>query len=155
MKKVLMMLSLLVVMGLSADEEWGLACSKEELSELNFGEVIVSGSSASYVSASLPDTAKVDSKNKIIKVWMLYVATPEGRSGKIEDFGQNYRNYGYTKMLKVINLKKNETEILSYTNYKCNGIVLDANDQPLGRQAIVPNSIDETAIKDLRNKLKI
>jgi hypothetical protein len=157
MKKMLVMLSALIVLSSSAlaDEDWGLACSKEEIGNLNFGNVLISSSSVASVAGSIIDTAHVDYKNKVIKTWVLYVMTPQGRQSNIDNLGTQYNNYGYTKMLKVINLKNNTSEIMSYANYNCDGSLIVSNSSRLGRDALIPGSIDDLMVKDLRKKFKI
>lgn len=150
-----MLLTLMVLSGVAMADDWGLACSEEEINHLNFGELLVSGSSSGAVAASIVNTAQVDYKNKVIKVWVLYVMTPAGRQHDIDTFGYQYNNYGYTKQLKVINLKSNTTEIMSYANYSCDGTVIVSNTGSLGRNAIIPGSIDESLVKDLRKKFKL
>jgi hypothetical protein len=159
MKKILVMMFALMMLtigsAMAADNEWGLACSEEEIGKLSFGELIVSSSGATAVAASIVNTAQVDYKNKTIKVWVLYVMTPLGRQRNIDSLGTEYNGYGYTKQLKVITLKNNSSEIMSYANYNCDGSIIVSNTQPLGRDAIVPGSIDDTLVKDLRKKFKI
>lgn len=158
MKKILVMLLALMAFTLnsaSADDDWGLVCSLEELKALNLGELLVSGSGSAAVASSLINTAQVDYKNKTIKVWVLYTMTPLGRQNNINSFGSDYNEYGYTKQLKFINLKNNNSEILAYANYNCNGTVIISNTAPLGKDAIIPGSIDDSLVKDLRKKFKI
>jgi uncharacterized protein YxeA len=157
MKKILVvLLALMALVGAAmADDDWGLSCSQEEIGRLSFGELLVSSSSAIAVAASIVNTAQVDYKNKVIKVWVLYVVTPAGRQRNIDSLGYQYNNYGYAKQLKVINLKSNTTEIVSYANYNCNGSIIVSNTAPLGIDAIVPGSIDDSLVKDLRKKFKI
>jgi hypothetical protein len=151
-----MLLALMALSGsVMADEDWGFACSKEELGNLSFGNVLFSSSSVASVSGAILDTTHVDYKNKVIKTWVLYIMTPQGRQSNIDNLGTQYNNYGYTKMLKVINLKNNTSEIMSYANYNCDGTLIMSNSSRLGRDALIPGSIDDLMVKDLRKKFKI
>jgi hypothetical protein len=58
-------------------------------------------------------------------------------------------------MLKVINLKNNTSEIMSYANYNCDGSIIVSNSSRLGKDALIPGSIDDLMVKDLRKKFKI
>jgi hypothetical protein len=68
-------------------------------------------------------TIIIDKKNKMIKVWTIFLASQLGRDNIINALGQyqDYSSYGYTKYLYIINYKNMTTQTVEDSHITCDG----------------------------------
>jgi hypothetical protein len=138
---------------LTLKEKYKLACSNEELNQIIKKSMTYSNESSQNVTLINFDTIKYDKKTKMVNVWISYISKDEGRSTYIENLGQNYSNYGYTKMFKQFDIKNKKVKILDFINYDCSGTSIDEG-RILSWDNIVPDSIDDLTLEELKSKIK-
>lgn len=133
-------------------------CSEDELSFSNDKRYFYVASSDDS-SSILADgkTITIDKKNKIIKVWTVWLATEVGRQNTIESLGkyENYDNFGYSKDLEIINYGNMKRKTDSSTYYNCNGGVIYSNHSKGEWRDIVPGSVMEGITESIVKKYKL
>lgn len=133
-------------------------CSEDELSFSNDKRYFYV-SSGGYSSSILADgkTITIDKKNKIIKVWTVWLATENGRQDYIESLGKydNYDNFGYRKNLTIINYGNMKNKTDSLTDYNCNGGVIYSNNSKGEWDDIVPGSVMEGITESIVKKYNL
>jgi hypothetical protein len=143
MKKLILALAstlFLTTLALAANN----ACTDHELSWTKSKQFTYLGSSP--LASVFIDTKniKIDKKNKIIEVWVIYAQSKLRVSQSIEEFGDKYRNYGYMKALMRFNYSKNIANAKDYINLNCNGSTIDEGITKSNEwDDIAPNSMND------------
>jgi hypothetical protein len=99
---------------------------------------------------------KIDRRNKTVKVLSIMIASVSGREDMIKSlskYGLNYNNFGYTKSLSIFNYQKMENQLVTRTEYNCDGTIATPFEKGNKKwEAIMPGSYDEEALQTIIKK---
>lgn len=154
-KLILSLLTLSLISTVSFAEP---VCANYELSWIHDSRYISTGSNVTSESIIIDnETLKIDKKNKTIQVWAIFVSNEEGKSQRLEQWGDKYVQYGYSKYLYLINYSKKLLMIKSISEYSCNGGTLTNANNPnkADWNDIVPDSSNEAILKTIMKKYNL
>lgn len=128
MKKPLLLLTFFLLMqnllfATSVESNPKPVCSESELSSV-IGTRFVNLAMHSLLSSAVfydTQTIKVDSKNKIIEVWVLYILSKEGQQSYLTHDGQ--KDIGYAKNFLIIDYAQMRIKLKAFHNFTCRGDV--------------------------------
>lgn len=130
-----LVLVVLLGLGLFAEDDWGLVCTKEQVTEIVplHMEIIDKNDNAS--SAYDIDTLKIDHKNKTFTVWTLFVSAQGGKFDRVA---------GYARVMKKINYSTKRYQNVSLATYNCNGSVIWSSNPREKAEVgeLIPGSVD-------------
>lgn len=99
---------------------------------------------------------KIDKKNKIIEVWVIFVQSKVFVSQAIKEYGNKYATYGYMKALNRFNYSQNTVNSKDFTNYNCNGsIIPEGITRKSDWREIRPASMDEAVMNSVITLYKL
>ena len=101
------------------------------------------------------NTIKIDKANKTIFVWIVWIASSNSRNENIRELGNKYTNYGYRKVLYLIDYKNNRTQFLETVDYSCNNDVIASVPGLRRWQSSAPDSIIEGVTNFLVSKYNL
>lgn len=154
MKKLFIFFALFTLPLFLTAEDWPFVCEKSELPQFGKSDIAggFSNSTAFIIHAG---TAKIDRKNKTIKVWETHISDSAGRDRNVNDFGGSYENYGYTKSLAVYDLQNDRVKYITSTYYECGGSVIESFTPAKSSWSdIIPGSLGDGNLRALKQKFK-
>lgn len=143
----------------SPANDWPFVCDKSDISWVDAGRYFKVSANVTMFPVIGADskTIQIDRKNKTIKVWSIWLASKQKRQDKIQDMGKfaDYKNYGYTKSLDIINYAKMKFKTVSDTQYNCDGSTIDSYRDDKIWNDIVPDSVMENMTQRIMQKYKL
>ncbi|MDP2077343.1 MAG: hypothetical protein Q8J85_04805 [Sulfuricurvum sp.] len=128
MNKIILGLLLICISLVASDNSgWPFACEQPSLAKFTAERYFPIGTISPFplISADT-QTIQIDRKNKIIKVWLIWMASEQGRQLNIQYLGKvaDYSNFGYNIELDVIDYDNMRVLIKSTTHYNCDASVI-------------------------------
>ena len=137
------------------EENWGFTCSNEQVRNFMPENMVIGASGNTSVLVYDGKSLQVEKKNKMVKMWITYIAFPQGTENMVKQVGENYSEYGYAKHLKFYDIKNKRTKIISIANYTCSGNALDIINEDLGWVTTVPDSLDDVVMAKIKKEYKL
>lgn len=132
-------------------------CTEEELSFINDKRYFKVSSNKSY-SSILADskTITIDQKNKIIKVWTVWLYSPYGQQNATEEYGSKYSACGYIRRLDIINYTSMMTRGEASAEYRCDGTIVESNTLENSKWSkIIPESVIDAISNNILKKYNL
>jgi len=143
---------------ISADDDWKFVCEPSELSGFSDKRYFpVSSNENFYLTIADSKTIQIDKKNKTIKVWTIWLSSQNGRDNKIKSLGKydNYDNFGYSKMMDIIDYRTMRTKLISFMNINCDGSLIRTVDVNSGWEQIAPDTTNEGIVESIMKKYNL
>lgn len=138
------------------EDEWFMACTLDELDDtIGEGEELIGISDELSVTLHTDTIKVIDRKKKLVSAWVTYYVTLEGQQSNINEYGVNYGEVGYMRQFKVFNLKNKSVSLNQSASYSCGGNNLSSNSYKTEYDHIVPGSLDESVLIELKAKTKL
>jgi hypothetical protein len=168
MKSTLCRLAILALLSLPAiAEEGGLynpfVCEPSELPDSFFLDKrylrLPGNRSYPKISADTK-TIQIDRKNKTIKVWLIYLASEQGRQQMKKVHSDNsshydLNHYGYVKYLTMINYRTMQEKAIYSAYYNCDGSIIDSRDDNAPWEHIVSGSAMDSTTESIMEKYNL
>lgn len=140
--------------------DWPFVCESSNLSFLNnkrYFKVAFSGDGSYPAIMADTKTIQIDRKNKIIKVWTIWLASDKGRLDRIESFRKfdDCSNFGYYKALNTINYKDMKYTHVKFIQNNCDGSALNTPEVQSSWIDIGPDSVVETIMDSIVKKYNL
>lgn len=156
-KKIIFGLLLMTSVVVAA-EDWPYVCEQPSIKQFAdkryFGVAVTD-----YFPLILVDTQTltIDKKNKIIKVWTIWVSSYQGRQKAIDNFGDygDCSDYGYHQQLIFINYQQMRHKMEPAKLYGCNGDIIRARQFVSTWEDIVPGSVIESMAFEINKKYNL
>lgn len=162
MKQLINLLLLILILNFSANSAnisaGDLVCSQRQLSEFSAQRYTYMANSKESPLILVDDqTVKIDSNNKIIKIWIISIASNIERQWRINNLGQydNYSNYGYEKKQHLIDYENMRNRRITMTEYNCDGTPLYTSKSEGEWSSIVPGSFGEGIVQRIMQKYNL
>ena len=127
-------------------------CSEDELSFLNDKRYFfVASSDMNPAIVADAQTIRIDRKNKVIQVWITWIANQKNRDSWIQIYGQSYNNFGHYKDLEFINYGNMTNKSNTTTFYNCDGSSIETSGA-VGWNSIIPGSVMESITQAIMKK---
>jgi len=142
----------------SANNDWPFVCKLSELSAFKdkryFG---VGANRHSPLIIADSKTIQIDKKNKTIKVWTTWLASQEGRDDSIQSTGKyyNYNNFGYRKVMIIIDYGTLRFKKISTIEMNCDGTNITSVEMDDTLKQIVPGSVIERITYEIMKKYNL
>ncbi len=158
MKKLTLISMLLLTTTLStctlADEPVCNSSERHWATDSRFFDIGISSSDGSTTGHFFDlETIKIDKKNKIIKVWVIRVASEKGRA-KFSKFN-GFSNYGYQKMLWTVDYVNMKIKTNPSTFMDCDGSSITTLLDDGKWEELYPSSINELVVEEIIKKYNL
>lgn len=155
MKKILF---ILFTTGISLiADDWPFVCERQELPFLWDKRYFGVGANTKFPFVGVDtNSINIDRKNKIIKVWTIWLASQTGRQDQTDKY-HDYSNFGYKQNMYVIDYEKMRSLPETDVFYNCDGgsITSFNYDDIRHWNNIVPNSTMEQISKSIMKKYNL
>jgi len=140
------------------DTPWQFACEQPDLQKFGANRYFAVGDTSSFpLILADSQTIQINRKQKVIKVWTIWLTSEQGRQERIESLGKydNYDNFGYIKYLDTINYGNMKYKGDASVAYNCPGSLIDSSNSKGEWEAIVPDSVMESIMKNIMKKYNV
>lgn len=133
-------------------QEWPFACEQPDLANFGANRYINMISGLNPMILFDTETAQVDKKHHVVKAWTIEIASHVGRQKMIQSLQKynDYSNYGYSKILRLIDYRDMKMQTLATTEYNCDGTVIYTSNGNGTWHYPAPDSIGEEMILHLK-----
>ncbi len=130
------------------------ACSIEQLLFLEDQKYFKVGQKDGYpVIVADSKTIQIDTKKKVIKVWIYWIASKAEQQKFLKDFGKKYKKFGYFKRQMAIDYEKNKYKALRVKDLDVEGHVIMSFDfKGAPWKKIIPSGMIDQISKKIQKK---
>lgn len=142
----------------TSSNDWPYICNQSDISQFGSNRYFPVAQNDYYpVIKADTKSIKIDKKNKLIKVWTIWITSYDGRMDQINSLGQyaNYNNFGYLKTFHLIDYKNMRHKSEPSTDYNCDGNVITSAGYESKWKNIIPDSVIEGITESIMKKYNL